>query len=179
MQQFHKLPWNGLRLTTSVEHNDAFLLGAGDAKVGQIIGQSARAGKEVKSRFVDNFDGLGRLLSNLAGQVERTGRIILCDGTPVIVDRPHTRLGYLLQGDESRIMKKAAIFLDRFCRKDKLDVLKVGDIHDEWQYDVHKDHVDAFIAHCRTAFRRAGEWFNYRLPIECDAKVGLTWAETH
>lgn len=157
----------------------AFLLGAGDAKVGQIINQSARAGKEVKSRFVDNFDGLGRLLSDLAGQVERTGRIILCDGTPVIVDRPHTRLGYLLQGDESRIMKKAAIFLDKFCRKDKLDVLKVGDIHDEWQYDVHKDHVNAFIDHCRTAFRLSGEWFNYRLPIECDAKVGLTWAETH
>jgi len=157
----------------------AFLLGAGDAKVGQIIGDSAKAGKEVKARFVNNFDGLGRLLSDLARQVDRVGRIILCDGTPVIVEQPHTRLGYLLQGDESRIMKKASIILDRLIRKNKLDALKVGDIHDEWQYDVHKDDVDKFIECCRTAFRLSGEYFNYRLPIDCDAKVGFTWAETH
>jgi hypothetical protein len=179
MQQFHKLPWNGLRLTTSVEHNDAFLLGAGDAKVGQIIGDSARAGKEVKARFVSGFPGLGHLLDDLARQVDRTGRIKLCDGTPVIVDRPHTRLGYLLQGDESRIMKKAAIILNSLVRKAGLDVLKVGDIHDEFQFDVLKEHVDAFIDLCRTAFRLAGEFFNYNLPIECSAKVGLTWASTH
>jgi hypothetical protein len=179
MQQFHKLPWNGLRLTTSVEHNDAFLLGAGDAKVGQIIGDSARAGKEVKARFVSGFPGLGHLLDDLARQVDRTGRIKLCDGTPVIVDRPHTRLGYLLQGDESRIMKKAAIILNSLVRKAGLDVLKVGDIHDEFQFDVLKEHVDAFIDLCRTAFRLSGEFFNYNLPIECSAKVGLTWASTH
>jgi DNA polymerase-1 len=157
----------------------AFLLGAGDAKVGQIINDSARAGKEVKGRFVNNFAGLGRLLNDLERQVDRTGRIILCDGTTVIVDRPHTRLGYLLQGDESRIMKKAKIFLAQMISKQNLDALQVGDIHDEWQYDVHNDHVDAFITACVVAFRRSGEWFNYRLPIECDAKVGLTWAETH
>jgi len=158
----------------------AFLLGAGDAKVGQIIGGSTRDGKEIKSRFISNFPGLKNLLDALERQVERAGRIVLCDGTPIIVSSPHTRLGYLLQGDESRIMKKAAALTDLEVRRRRLDVLKVGDIHDEWQNDVFKEHTDEFAYEvCPIAFRTSGEHFRYNLPIACDAKVGLTWAETH
>jgi len=158
----------------------AFLLGAGDAKVGSIIGGSTRDGKEIKSRFVNNFPGLQELLQRLEREVERTGRIRLIDGTPIIVKQPHTRLGYLLQGDESRIMKKAAILTDREIRRRRLDVLKVGDIHDEFQFDVLLAHVPIFTDEvCPTAFQQSGQFFNYRIPIDCDSKVGLTWAETH
>lgn len=158
----------------------AFLLGAGDEKIGQIIGGSTKDGRNIKGRFVSGFPGLSDLLNSLARQVERTGRIILCDGTPIIVSAPHTRLGYLLQGDESRIMKKAAIFADQQVRRRKLDVLKVGDIHDEWQNDVHRESIEEFTGLvCPTSFARSGEFFNYRIPIHCDSKVGLTWAETH
>lgn len=157
----------------------AFLLGCGDAKAGQIIGGNAKAGKEIKGRFIGNFDGLSDLLNSLERQIERTGRIVLCDGTPVIVTAVHTRLGYLLQGDESRIMKKAKIIALKKIKERRIDALFVGDIHDEWQVDVAKDDVDALREVFTEAFREAGEFFNYRLPIECDSKVGLTWAETH
>lgn len=158
----------------------AFLLGAGDAKVGQIIGGSTKDGREIKARFIGNFPGLKQLLDALEQQIQRTGRIVLCDGTPIIVTAPHTRLGYLLQGDENRIMKKAAILTAREVNRRKLDVLKVGDIHDEWQNDVLNRHVDEFAQDvCPLAFGNSGKFFNYRVPIECDAKVGLTWAATH
>lgn len=158
----------------------AFLLGCGDAKAGQIIGGSTRDGKEVKARFIGNFPGLKELLDRLEREIERTGRIRLCDGTPIIVTHPHTRLGYLLQGDESRIMKKAAILTDREVRRRRLDVLKVGDIHDEWQNDVLAIHVPEFTNDvCPFAFSESGRSFNYRVPIDCDSKIGLTWAETH
>lgn len=158
----------------------SFLLGAGDAKVGQIIGGTQSDGKEVKSRFISNFPGLSNLLDDLERQIARTGRIILCDGTPLIVTAPHTRLGYLLQGDENRIMKQAAIYADASIRKRGLDILKVGDIHDEWQNDALRKHAEEFAFDvCPDAFARSGQRFNYRLPIDCDAKLGLTWAETH
>lgn len=158
----------------------AFLLGCGDAKAGQIIGGSPRDGREVKARFVNNFPGLSNLLNDLEGQIKRSGRIILCDGTPLIVDKPHTRLGYLLQGDESRIMKKAAILTAKEVNRRKLDVLKVGDIHDEWQNDVLRTHSTEFADDvCPRSFRSSGEFFQYRLPIDCDSKIGMTWAETH
>ena len=105
---------------------------------------------------------------------------MLCDGTPLIVSAMHTRLGYLLQGDESCIMKQANIYRDRECRRRRLDVIKVGDIHDEWQHDVLNRDVDEFANDVLPdVFKRSGESFNYRLPIDCDTKVGLTWAETH
>lgn len=158
----------------------AYLLGAGDAKVGQIIGGSTRDGREIKKRFTSNFPGLSHLLDDLERQVERTGRIRLCDGTPLIVKYPHTRLGYLLQGDESRLMKKAAILTAADVRKRKLDVLKVGDIHDEWQNDVLRQHSEEFANEvCPAAFDLAGRSFDYRIRIECDSRIGDTWAKTH
>ena len=158
----------------------AFFLGAGDAKIGQIIRGSTKDGRDLKRRFIERTPGLKHLLNDLKGQVERTGRIRLCDGTPVIVDKPHTVLAYLLQGDESRIMKKAAILVDTEVRRRRLDVLKVGDIHDEWQSDVLKRDAEEFARTvCPMGFVAAGRFFNYRVPIDCDSKLGMTWAETH
>lgn len=77
-------------------------------------------------------------------------------------------------------MKKAAILIDEEIRRRKLDILKVGDIHDEFQFDILAKDADAFIDEiCPSAFARAGEFFRYNVPIECEAKKGLTWAETH
>ena len=158
----------------------AFLLGAGDGKVGQIIGGTTKDGREIKERFIGNFPGLEQLLKKLESQIRTTGRIRLCDGTALPVTAMHTRLGYLLQGDESRLMKKAAIITAAEVRRRNLDVLKVGDIHDEWQNDVLNEHVPEFKDDvCPAAFRASGEFFNYSLPIGCDSKVGLTWAQTH
>lgn len=158
----------------------AFLLGAGDAKVGEIIGGSTEDGRATKERFVSGFPGLGDLLANLESQVARTGRIRLCDDTPVLVPQMHARLGYLLQGDESRIMKQAMIYTHQSIINRDLDVFKVGDIHDEHQYDsLRKDSEQFAFDVCPTAFIEAGKSFNYRLPIECDAKIGYTWAQTH
>lgn len=158
----------------------AFLLGAGDAKVGEIIQGSSRDGKEVKARFINNFPGLANLLDSLQAQLTKSNRIILCDGTPLLVTQPHTRLGYLLQGDESRIMKRAAILTAREVRRRELDVIKVGDIHDEWQNDTLTAHTNEFVGDVLpNAFRMSGESFKYRLPIDCDSKIGKTWASTH
>lgn len=77
-------------------------------------------------------------------------------------------------------MKKAAILTDQQVRRRGLDVLKVGDIHDEWQNDVLALHVEEYTQDvCPESFRNSGVFFNYRVPIDCDSKVGLTWAETH
>lgn len=158
----------------------AFLLGAGDAKVGQIISGSTKEGKAIKARFIGNFPGLKELLDDLERQIEKTGRITLCDGTPIIVSQPHTRLGYLLQGDESRIMKQAAILIHREVTRRKLDVLKVCDVHDEFQYDVAIENVEELTQEILPmCFKKSGELFNYRVPIECSTNIGLTWSQTH
>lgn len=157
----------------------ATLMGAGDARIASEADVPLKEAKAAKKKFFDQVPGLPALIKRLTKEYKSSGRITLCDGSKVVLPREGTAIPYLLQGDESRIMKLAAIYIDRGIRKQNLDVMKVGDIHDEHQYDVYKPHVDAFIKLCEDCFKRAGEFFKYKVPMECDSKIGETWAETH
>jgi DNA polymerase-1 len=163
----------------------ATLLGAGGEKLAVdqkqyfSVNLSTREANALKNKLIDSIGGFRELIAKLQLELKKTGRIKLCDGTPILVPSDHMVIAYLLQGDESRIMKLAAIYLDAEIRRQKLEAWKVGDIHDEWQFVVAKTCLDEFISAALGVFPRAGDAFGYRVPIEGDAKVGLTWAETH
>lgn len=154
-------------------------LAADQAQFGTVM--TAKEGTEKRNKMIASMPGFGELIKALEDELSRTGRIRLCDGTPVLVPSPHMVIPYLLQGDESRLMKAALTFVDLEIRKNGLskDVFKVADIHDEWQWRVRNEYVDRFIRVALPCFRLAGETFEYRIPIDGDAKVGKTWAETH
>lgn len=136
-------------------------------------------GRALRQKLIDSVPGFNDLIKRLEKELAKTGRIKLCDGTPILVPSPHMVIPYLLQGDESRIMKKASILLDTEIRKHGLRAFKVGDIHDEWQFVVANEDVSRFTELALGVFPITGRFFNYRVPIEGDAKCGLTWAETH
>jgi hypothetical protein len=142
---------------------------------------TAKEGTILKDKMIASIPGFHKLIEVLQKELSDTGRITLCDGTPIIVKSPHMVIPYLLQGDESRLMKKALIFVDEEIRRRKHTsfVFKVADIHDEWQWKVHNDYVAEFIEYSLPCFVKAGEHFNYNIPITGDSKVGKTWAETH
>lgn len=140
---------------------------------------TTKQGNEMKEKMIATIPGFKELISRLEKELSDTGRIRLCDGTPILVPSPHMVIPYLLQGDESRIMKLAGIYLDKEIRREGLDANKVGDIHDEWQFVVRNEHVARFMEVALAVFPRVGKFFGYQVPIEGDAKVGKTWAETH
>lgn len=155
------------------------LMGAGDAKIATTARVSLKEAKSTKALFFEKLPELPALIKRLQNELERTGRITLCDGSKLIVSSPHMVIPYLLQGDESRIMKQALILIDKACRREKLDVLFVGNIHDELQNDVLNEHVDRFREICEESFIEAGKIFNYILPVEGDSKCGKGWGSTH
>jgi DNA polymerase-1 len=157
----------------------ATLMGAGDPRIAAEAKVSLKEAKQAKRLFFEQVPELPALIARLQAELKKTGRITLCSGAKVLVPSDHMVIPYLLQGDESQIMKQAAIWVADKVRREKLDVLKVGDIHDEWQSDVLNDHTGRFIELCHETFPEVGRSFDYNLPIACDAKVGLTWAETH
>lgn len=169
------LPGRGIAKTITY----AIVMGAGDARIAAEARITLDEAKANKAKFFEKVPGLPALISKLKGEQRKDGRITLCDGCRILCDQPHTVIPYLLQGDESRIMRKAKTLARKYIREQGLDVLWVGDIHDEFQTDVLEEHVKDFIVICHRAFKEAGEFFKYRLPIECDAKIGFTWAETH
>jgi DNA polymerase I-like protein with 3'-5' exonuclease and polymerase domains len=76
-------------------------------------------------------------------------------------------------------MKLAAIILDKWIKEEELDALKVGDIHDEWQFDCLPAHADRVGKLACAAMTKAGEILKMKIKIEGEYSVGRTWAETH
>lgn len=165
----------------------SLMMGAGGAKLASDQAQfgtrmTAKEGEEKKAMLIASIPGFGDLIDRLVLELgRRKGRITLCDGTPIVVPSPHMVIPYLLQGDESRIMKRVMIYIDQEIRRNGLseDVLKVADIHDESQFKVRRQYVERFVEIALPCFERAGESFDYTIPISGDAKPGETWAETH
>lgn len=165
----------------------AVLYGAGDVKIARTLGLPVKVGKKgreyspegekVKKLFLDKL-GIGGVIEE-AQYEQANGRVSLCDGSRVVCPSPHAALNYKLQGSGARVMGFGAIILERNIQRYGLDSLKVGDIHDEWQYDVEPDdareHAEVSVA----AIREAGERLKLNVPLDGEAKIGKTWAETH
>jgi DNA polymerase I len=155
----------------------AVLYGAQGPKIAKTLGIPLAQGKVIRQQFLDGL-GLTDVMNGAINE-QKQGRVWLVDGSGVICPSPHAALNYKLQGGGARVMALGAILLEKAIHKAGLDSLKVGDIHDEWQYDV--DPKDA-AEHARLsvqAIRDAGEELNLNVPLDGTAKEGLTWAETH
>jgi DNA polymerase-1 len=157
----------------------AIVMGAGDGRVASEANISLAEAKATKKQLFSRVPGFPKLIGRLQNEWKRKGRITLCDGTPVIVPMDYRVIPYLLQGDESKIMKQASIYLDEEIRRNKIEAFKVGDIHDEWQFVVLTEQLELFVPTALSVFPRTGRSFDYSIPIEGDAKIGKTWAETH
>lgn len=162
------------------------LMGGGGARLAADQAQfgtrfTPKDGERLKQMLVDSIPGFGELIEKLKAELDKTGRITLCDGSKIQVPSPHMVIPYLLQGDESRLMKQALIYVYDELRRAKTEALvrKVADIHDEWQFAVRNEYVKDFVDLALPCFPRSGESFNYRIPIEGDCKEGKTWAQTH
>ena len=123
-------------------------MGAGDARIANEAKVTLDEAKAGKAAFFRAVPTLPELIKRLQDEVAKTGRITLIDGTKVIVPSPHMVIPYLLQGDESRLMKQALIFLDEAIRLggNSKWCFKVADIHDEWQWRIKREFTEEFVA---------------------------------
>lgn len=155
----------------------ATLYGAGAAKIAKSLGLSVREASGVRKMFLERL-GADKLIEECQYE-QRTGRVRLVDGSLVVCPSPHAALNYKLQGSGARVMAFGAVLLERDIQVRQLDSLKVGNIHDEFQYDVLPDHSEE---HGRVALKsiiKAGEKLKLNCPLDATSKVGRTWSETH
>lgn len=155
----------------------ATLYGAGAAKIAKSLGLSVREASGVRKMFLERL-GADKLIEECQYE-QRTGRVVLVDGSRVVCPSPHSSLNYKLQGSGARVMALGAVLLEKSIQACQLDSLKVGDIHDEWQYDVHPNDAEEHGALAVGAIVRAGERLRLCCPLDGTSKKGLTWAETH
>tara|TARA_R110002073_G_scaffold88443_2_gene209875 strand:+ start:128 stop:1417 length:1290 start_codon:yes stop_codon:yes gene_type:complete len=156
----------------------AFLYGAGDAKIGTIVGGSAKDGSRLKQRFLRNTPALENLRERV-GRASGRGYLRGLDGRRLHVRSEHAALNTLLQAAGAIVMKKALVLLDDYAQQWNLNYKLIGNIHDEVQTEVSEKHAEKFGYLAVECLKAAGLAFNLRCPLDGEYKVGNTWAETH
>ncbi len=156
----------------------AFLYGAGDAKIGSIVGGTAKDGSDLRARFLRNTPALEGLRERV-GQASRKGYLIGLDGRRLWIRSEHSALNTLLQAAGAIIMKKALVLLDDYATQHKIDYRFVGNVHDEIQSEVVTEQAEKFGWLAVECIKASGLSFELRCPLDGEYKVGSTWTETH
>jgi len=157
----------------------ALIYGAGPAKIASIIGQSKAKGKLIRDKFLSNVPSLNRVLTSVNDCATRTGRLRGLDGRYLQVRSLHAALNVLIQGGGAIVCKEWLIQIMKEVYRLKIDARPVANIHDEIQFEVHKDQADILGEVTKTAMKNVESVLNLNCPLDSDFKIGYTWAETH
>jgi DNA polymerase I len=168
----------------------AFLYGAGDAKIGTIVGAGAKEGQALKSRFLKNTPSLEKLREDVSKIAKNKGSLPGLDGRRVQVRSDHAALNTLLQSAGAIVMKQALVLLDAKLDKLGIDYKFVANVHDEWQIEVEEGFADLVGKLGVRSIEEAGSYLGgldeitkkplgMRCPLSGEYKVGNSWKETH
>jgi len=156
----------------------ALIYGAGDSKLGSVVGGSQADGKRLREQFFNNkpsFKSLRDKVQRASGKHWLKG----IDGRKLLIRTQHAALNTLLQGGGAIVMKRGLVMLDALISLNSLDARFVGNIHDEWQIEVREDLSDFVGELAVNCIIKAGEHYNLRCPMDGEYKVGRNWSETH
>jgi DNA polymerase-1 len=156
----------------------ALLYGAGPAKIGKIVGGSAKEGQELISNFLRNTPALKRLREKVESLSEK-GTLPGLDGRQLQVRSSHAALNTLLQSAGAIVMKQALVILDSKLRKFAPSAQFVANVHDEWQIECNEVDADLVGDLAVSSIKEAGIELGLRCPLDGEYKKGKTWANTH
>lgn len=167
----------------------AFIYGAGDWKLGFILGvrksdaATKSAGKASRAGFLQKLPALGKLVEALKKVAKAKGYLTAIDGRKLYVRSDHAILNTLLQSAGGIVMKHAVVILDEhlFATIPAWggESEFVGNFHDEWQIETTEEYADEIGRAARTAITKAGEKLNFRCPLDGAFSIGRSWADTH
>jgi len=156
----------------------AFIYGAGNKKIGTIIGGTERDGERVKEKFLRATPSLRRLREKVERVAQRRW-VRGLDQRKIIIRHPHAALNTLLQGAGACVMKKALTILQEYVKIKQIKAFPVVNVHDEFQYEVQEDRADEFGRLAVQSIIDAGQQLNVRCQLNGEYKIGNNWSETH
>ena len=156
----------------------AFIYGAGDKKIGSILGRSEADGRRVKEKFLRHTPSLRSLREKVDGVAKKRWLRGL-DQRKILIRHPHAALNTLLQGAGACVMKYALTLLEEYVIKKRIKAYPVVNVHDEFQYEVEESKTKEFGELAVHSIIQAGKDLKIRCPLDGEYKIGNNWAETH
>lgn len=159
------------------------LYGAGAEKIGSIVGKDAKAGMKIKKNFEKNVPAYKQLMEDVSKAVKSKGYLLALDKNKYFIRSEHSALNTLLQGAGALLCKVwCSIAYDKLIECGYVwgkDFSFILNIHDEFEIECREDIADIVTDVAKTSTTLAGEYFNLRIRIDGEAKVGRNWSEVH
>jgi len=177
--------------------NYAFLFGASDNKLATTANVPSKYGERIRQALLSVAPGLEEVIDGLKKEWRSTasvrrgrygneyynGTVSGLDGRPILIEREHCLLVYMLQSDEALLMQYALIFLyDWLTEKGWVHGREYGfvaNVHDEIQAEVREDLAEEYAELACKAIVHAGEYLNIACPHKGEYDIGFNWYETH
>ena len=156
----------------------AWLLGAGQAKVAQILNCSVRQAGEAMDNFLRSIPALKELKRKAAMAAQR-GYLVSLDGRRIKIESEHKALSVYLQGGETVIMRMANYLWYTQAKKNKIKFKQTVWVHDEWQTETEESRAEELGKLQVQSIIDTGEHFDLNCPLDGEYKIGNNWAETH
>ena len=156
----------------------ALMYGAGDEKLGKVVGGNKADGSRIRKHFFANkpsFKSLRDRVQRAATKKYLKG----LDGRKIYIRNAHASLNSLLQGAGAIVMKQALTLADKWATCNNIDYKFVANIHDERQVEVKEEYADFFGDMAVKSIVESGKHFNLRCAMDGEYKVGGNWSETH
>lgn len=176
-QQFIRERGGVLRHLSNIQ--DAFLYGGGDARIGEIVGGTAKDGKKLKDKFLQGTPALKKLREGVLSAVSQRKWLKGIDGRILRIRSAHSALNTLLQGAGAIIMKYWLIEVAKQADSAGLGWYPSANIHDEGQFEVLEKDVPKFTDICEQSFLTVSKQLRSNCLLEGEAQVGDNWYETH
>ena len=160
----------------------AFLYGAGPEKIALVTGKKSRAaGVRIRKQFLSKTPALSQLIEAVQSTAEKRKYLIGLDGRHLHVRSAHAALNTLLQSAGALVCKRWLVELHKLLSEQQLhsSVNLVAWIHDEVQLDTESEHAETVGKLAVEAIKNAGSYFNIRVPLDGEFKVGATWKDCH
>lgn len=158
----------------------AWLYGAYPAKLGSIVKGPPSDGEIIIETFFKNVPGLKKLINETQDEwSNNNGLIRTVDGGFVRCPSKGASLNYRIQSLGAIEMKLTAIHLDETSKKEGLEHMKVGDIHDEGQHETDEKTAPVLGKLAVQSIKNAGEQLNLKVEAGGDFKIGTDWSMTH
>jgi DNA polymerase I-like protein with 3'-5' exonuclease and polymerase domains len=157
----------------------AFLYGAGSAKIGSIVGGSAKEGQKLIDSFLRNTPRLKALREKVARIYSTKGWLPGLDGRKLLVRAEHSALNTLLQGAGAIVMKQALVLFKKELTKQKIWYEFKANVHDEWQVECKEEDAEKVGKIGVQSIVDAGIMLKMRCPLDGEFKVGDSWKATH
>lgn len=161
----------------------ALIYGAGDGKLGKIVGGAVKEGRRLRDLLMTGLPVLKQVSDAVTNEAKK-GYVLGLDGRRITVRAVYKALNTKLQGAGAIIAKQWMINV--WVGMNRLGLVPGRDFwfacwaHDEINIVLLvPDRAAEVMSLCKTAANEAGRQLGVRVPIDADAKLGRTWADVH